>query len=147
MQSSDLAHSVAARCAAPARVAFSLLADASRLGEWALGCWQATSVSDDVVRGRSLFDGTETFVRVVPDEERLGVDYEVGGDRDRLVRRIHARAIPGEAVDLASEHCLLVLLAWRPATMSDDRWLQLTSAHGVEVLILRRCVEAEVASA
>jgi hypothetical protein len=145
MTASDLVHSVAARCAAPAGVAFSLLADGSRLGEWALGCWGATSVSDDVVRGRSLFDGTNTFVRVVPDEDRLGVDYDVGGDREHLVRRIAARVVPGEVTGLDAEHCVLVLLAWRPATMDDDRWQQVIAAHTAEILILRRCVEAEVA--
>ncbi|HXF98040.1 MAG TPA: hypothetical protein VNJ46_05445 [Gaiellaceae bacterium] len=141
---SELVHSAAARCAAPARVAFSFLADDSRLGEWALGCWGAVEAGDGLVRGRSLLDGSETFVRLVPHEPTLGVDYEVGRDPARLERRIAARAVPGKDVGLDPAHCLLVLSAWRPATMENDRWYQLIAAHAAEVLILRRCVEREV---
>lgn len=143
MGTSDLVHSVAARCAAPAETAYALLADGSRLGEWALGCWGATTVSENVVRGRSLLNGGTTYVRLVPHEASLSVDYEVGDHPDRLLRRIAARAVPGNAVELDGSHCLVVLVAWRPATMGDERWRQLIAAHEAEVVVLRRCVEAE----
>lgn len=101
-------------------------------------------MEDAVVRGRSLLDGSESFVRVVPHEPTLSVDFAVGDDLSRLRRRIAARAVPGEEISLEPDHCLLLLLAWRPATMSDARWHQLVVAHEVEILVLRRCIEAEM---
>lgn len=143
LMESHFVHSVAARCAVPARVAFSVLEDGQRLGEWALGCWGATEVEERLVRGCSLLDGVETYVRLVPHEQTLSVDYEVGSSPDRLVRRITARAVPGTQVELDTEQSLVVLTAWRPATMDDARWHQLVAAHTAEIFVLRRCVEEE----
>ena len=96
MTDRSLAHCVSALCDAPAADAFAYLADAERIGEWALGCWDARLGDGDVVRGTSLFDGAATFVRARPDAETLTVDFEVGGDPDHLVRRIAARVVGGD---------------------------------------------------
>ncbi|HWQ23323.1 MAG TPA: hypothetical protein VNK94_04380 [Gaiellaceae bacterium] len=145
MTSNDLAHCAATLSAAPAEVAFAYLAEASNLGSWALGCWGATAVSEGLVRGRSLYDGRETVVRAVPDPERLAVDFEVGDEASPLVRRIMARVVPGSELGSDPGHSLVILLAWRPAGMDDERWHRLVSSHEVEILLLRCRIEAEAA--
>ena len=57
----DHAHCVSTLCAASAEDAFAFVADPGRLGEWALGCWQAVERSDGIVEGTSLFDGGRTY--------------------------------------------------------------------------------------
>lgn len=146
MIGNDLTHCVSSICAAPAEVAFAYLADAARLGEWALGCWAAVATSDGVVEGRSLFDGAPAAARALPDDERLIVDYEIGQEAGSLVRRITSRVVPGEALGLDHSRTLVILLAWRTAAMDDERWGRLVASHDAEILLLRGRIEAEAAS-
>lgn len=142
MTTTDLVHSVSALCSAAAEHAFAFVADPARLGEWALGCWGAVEASDGIVKGASLFDGQSTFVRTVPDPGRLTVDFEVGADRTALVRRISARVVPGRELDLPDSTSLVVLTAWRVASMDEDRWRRLVVAHEAEILMLRHRIES-----
>jgi hypothetical protein len=137
-----LAHSVSSLCSAPARHAFAYLADPVRLGEWALGCWGAVASGAGIVKGTSLFDGTDTFARPLPDDGNLLVDYEVGDDPQRLVRRITARVVPGDVLGEPPSRSLVVLTGWRAGWMDDERWRQLVVAHEAEVLLLRHRIEA-----
>ena len=142
MATTDLAHSVASICSAPARDAFSYLADPVRLGEWALGCWGAVASGPGIVRGTSLFDGVDTFARPLPHDGQLLVDYEVGDDPDRLVRRITARVVPGEVLGESPSRSLVVLTGWRVGWMDDERWRRLVVAHEAEILLLRQRIQA-----
>ena len=142
MAATDLAHSVSSFCSAPARHAFSYLADPVRLGEWALGCWGAVASGPGIVKGASLFDGSDTFARPLPDDGNLLVDYEVGDDPQRLVRRITARVVPGDVLGEPPSRSLVVLTGWRAGWMDDERWRQLVVAHEAEILLLRHRIEA-----
>lgn len=142
MASTELAHVASSLCAATAEQAFSYLSDPRRLGEWALGCWEAVEDGDGVMRGVSLFDGVETFARADPDAGRLVVDFEVGDDRANLVRRITARVVPGAEIGEPGSTCLVLLTGWRVASMDDERWRQLVVAHEAEALLLRHRIEA-----
>ena len=146
MSDRSLAHCVSALCDAPAADAFAYLADAERIGEWALGCWDARAGGDGVARGTSLFDGAETFVRTRSVEEARTVDFEVGGDPAHLVRRISARVVAGEELGVDENRSLVILLAWRTGPMDDDRWHRLVAAHDAEVLLLRERIERSVAA-
>lgn len=146
MTDRSLAHCVSALCDAPAADAFAYLADAERVGEWALGCWDARAGDDGVVRGTSLFDGAETFVRTRPVVESRTVDFEVGGDPEQLVRRISARVVGGDELGVDQGRSLLILLAWRTGSMDDDRWHRLVAAHDAEVLLLRERIERSAAA-
>jgi hypothetical protein len=136
-----LVHCASSLCAASADTAFAYLATPSRVGEWALGCWQATEGGDGVVSGTSLFDGTTTFSRSVADPRLRIVDFEVGADPAELVRRISVRVVPGVEIGHDADSSLVVLTAWRTTAMDDERWHRLVVAHETEVLLLRRRIE------
>jgi hypothetical protein len=136
-----LSHCATVLCDATAEVAFAYLAEPTRLGSWALGCWDAQPVGERLVRGTSLFDASTTYVRVDPDSERLGVDFAVGADPDELVHRISARVLPGPALGFAGNDSLVTLLAWRQADMSDERWSRLVASHDAEILLLCARIE------
>lgn len=144
MSTRDLVHCAATLCFSPAEHAFAYLAEPRRLGEWALGCWSATEKSDGLVQGTSLFDGSQAFVRLDPDEGRLIVDFDVGDDPAVLVRRISARVVPGQEIGQAASTSLIVLSAWRTSSMSEERWQRLVAAHDAEVLLLRHGIEASL---
>lgn len=132
---------MSALCAASADTAFAYLASPARLGEWALGCWQATEGEDGIVSGTSLFDGATTFARSVAEPRLRLVDFEVGAQSEELVRRISVRIVPGPDIGRGDDSSLVVLTAWRTAAMDDERWHRLVVAHETEVLLLRRRIE------
>jgi hypothetical protein len=144
METSELVHSVSTLCSAPPDHVLAYLSDPARLGEWSLGCWDTQAV-DGTARGTSLFDGAEAFVRVIPLPAQRIVDYEVGGDPERLVRRISARVVPGDEAGGAPGTSLVVLTAWRERSMDDARWHRLVVAHEAEILILRHRLERSAA--
>jgi hypothetical protein len=137
----SLSHCTTAVCEATAEEAFAFLADPAQVGSWALGCWDALPVGERTVRGRSLFDASPAYVRADPDSARLGVDFAVGSDPDKLVHRISARVIPGPALGYEGRRSLVTLLAWREAGMSDERWSRLVASHEAEILLLRARIE------
>jgi len=134
---SPLSHCVTAECAVPAPRAYAFLLDGLAVGRWALGSFGAEKVSADLFRGRSLFDGAEVLYRPVGDPARLIVDYHVGTDPQALVPRVMARVVPGEATGRDKGSCLVTLVAWRDASMSDARWQRLVACHGVEILLVQ----------
>jgi hypothetical protein len=137
----SLSHCATAACNAPAEAAFAFLADAAKVGTWTLGSWAARPVDDRVVRGTSLFDASEAYVRADADPTRLAVDFAIGDVRDELVPRITARVVPGPTLGLDKGQCVVTLLAWRTAAMSDERWQRLKASHDVEILLLRARIE------
>lgn len=136
----ELAHCATAVCEVAAETAFAFLADDRNLGSWALGCWNARPVGDRTVRGKSLFDGSQSIVRVTGVPERLTVDYAVGAGGD-LQPRISVRVVPGPVVGRSPGQCLVTMLAWRSADMTDARWARLVASHEVEILLLKARVE------
>jgi hypothetical protein len=140
----SLSHCATAACEAAPADAFAVLADDAALGTWALGCWEAAPVADGdrLLRGTSLFDGSATYVRADADASRLTVDFEVGSEPGSLRRRISARVIPGADLGGGDDRCLVTLLAWRPADMTDERWERLAASHDTEVLLLQARIEA-----
>jgi hypothetical protein len=139
---SSLSHCATTACDAPADAAFAFLADPARLGSWALGCWNARIVGERVARGASLFDESTSYVRVEPDRERLLVDFAVGDDAESLVRRISARVLRGDLLGYGTDRCLVTVVAWRPADMTDERWERLVASHAAEILLLKAKIEA-----
>ncbi len=141
MTTIDRAHCVSSLCSATAGTVFDYLADPHLLGEWSLGCWDGHVEGSGLIRGVSLFDGAATYARVIPAREHGLIDFEVGDDPARLVRRISARAVPGGDVGEEPTMSLVLLTAWRQRSMDDDRWRRLTVAHAAEILLLRHRIE------
>ena len=134
---SALSHSVTAECAVPARRAYAFLADGIAVGRWALGSFDARRVGRNLFRGRSLFDGGEVLYRPVGDAARLIVDYHVGTEARALSPRVMARVVPGEATGRGRDACLVTLVAWRDAAMTDARWERLVACHEVEIRLIQ----------
>jgi hypothetical protein len=128
---------VTAECAVPARRAYDFLTDGVEVGRWALGSFAAQRVGQNLFRGRSLFDGAEVLYRPVGDAARLIVDYHVGTNARALVPRVMARVVPGEATGRTRRSCLVTLVAWRDASMSDARWELLMACHEVEIRLVQ----------
>ena len=133
----SLSHCVTAECAVPARRAYEFLSDGLAVGRWALGSFDARRVGPNLFRGRSLFDGAEVLYRPVGDAARLIVDYHVGTSPRALVPRVMARVVPGESTGRSRRSCLVSLLAWRDASMSEARWERLIACHEVEIRLVQ----------
>ena len=132
-----LAHCATVECAVPARRAYEFLADGLEVGRWALGSFAARRVGKNLFRGRSLFDGSVVLYRPVGDAARLIVDYHVGTRPRALIPRVMARVVPGEATGRDKGSCLVTLLAWRDASMSQARWERLIACHEVEIRLVQ----------
>lgn len=139
----ELSHCCSARIAVGADAAFAFLCDGAALGRWALGCWDTEFREDGLLRGASLFDGSQTWVRLSPDNERLLVDYHLGAGPDDLRPRISARVVPGEVLGDDPGHCVATLTAWRPEAMDDERWGRLKASHAVEILLIKALLERD----
>jgi hypothetical protein len=136
----SLCHCATIVCDVRADVAYAFLADPSSLGTWALGCWGATRVGDDGVRGTSLFDGEETFVRLSRAPEVRVVDYAVG-EAEVARSRISARVTPASDIGGTDEQCVVTLLAYRTRDMTPERWARLEATHDVEIHLLKARIE------
>ena len=86
----------------------------------------------NLYKGTSLFDGEEVTFKPVGDRLKLLVDYWVGADAGSLALRAMARAIPR-----ARNSCVVSLVAWREASMPDERWERLVACHEVEIRLIQ----------
>jgi hypothetical protein len=126
---------------APAEAAFRYLCDPIALGRWSLGCFDTQPAEEPgLYTGRSLIDGGQAWFRIESDSARLLIDYLVGAP-DRLVRRISVRIVPGAELDLPAETCLVSLIAWRAAGMSDERWRRVQALHEAEIILIAGQIE------
>ena len=133
---SELFDAATAEIAVPAEHAFDYLVDGIRQGEWTLGCVEREQVGDDLFRGRSLYDGGETYVRVLPRRELLLVDFEVGASPDALVPRISARVRPRGA-----DACVVTLMVWRMPEQDDESWQRVRDLHQAEIHLVKGRLE------
>lgn len=121
---------------------FAFMADPRQLNRWSFGTWETKIGDDGLILGKSLFDGTSIHVRLDPDAGRLSIDYRLGSDPLKLVPRIHVRVIPGETLGLPPDQSVLTFVAWRAATMDEDRWRRLTASHELEVVLIKSLLES-----
>lgn len=138
-------HSASIEVDRPADAAFAFMADGIRQGSWALGSWDRRAVGDGVFEGTSLFSGDKTYVRIRTDPANLLILYDLGASADvaAMTPRIMARIVPGAMLGMAADACVVSLLAWRGAAMSDRRWYQLCVSHETEMLMIKHQIENE----
>jgi hypothetical protein len=132
---------------APAETVFDFMRDPVKLNSWSFGTWETVLHEDGVIEGKAIFDGTRTFVRIDADPKRLLIDYHLGADPASLTPRISVRVVPGERLDLGPDQAVLTFIAWRPASMSNDRWRRLTTSHEFEVVLLKSLIPADAKGA
>jgi hypothetical protein len=139
-------HTASIAVAAPAQDAFDYLADGLRQGEWTLGASDRREVGDGLFVGTSIFDGSEAYVRVVPEPEHLLVACSVGPAPERLIPRIWLRVVPGGDLEQPGGACVVSLLAWRPAGQSDDSWRLTRASHETEIFLIKGFLEGRGAA-
>ncbi len=120
---------------------FAFMADPAKLDRWSFGTWQTEIAADGLVTGTSIFDGAKTLLRIDADEARLSIDYKLGAGADKLTPRINVRVVPGANLGLDASRCVLTIIAWRTATMDDDRWRRLTASHEFEAVLIKNLIE------
>jgi len=135
---SDTAH---IRIHCPPNHLFDFMSDPARLDLWSFGTWQTEIAADGLVRGTSLFNGGEIFLRIVAHRETGLVDYLLGKQPDRLVRRIFAHILPASDSGGAADAADLLLVALRSQDMDDTRWENLKALHAVEVRLIKQLIE------
>jgi hypothetical protein len=126
----------------PAAQVFARMGDANNLHRWSFGTWKTEMRADGLIHGTSLFDGAGILVRIDSDEKRLGIDYHLGAEPQKLVPRIQLRMVPGSHVGLSDEQSVLTFIAWRSEGMDDDRWRRLTAAHEMEAVLVKSLIES-----
>lgn len=134
-------HSSSILVARPAAQVFDLMADGIRQGHWAWGSAEREDLGGGLYRGTSVFDGGRTFVRLLPDPERLIVDYEVGRSREAMQFRNMARVLPGPLLGHGEDACVVSLLTWRLASQTDEQWVQMGTVHEAEMFLIRGLAE------
>jgi hypothetical protein len=139
--SDGLFHGASVEVAVPAEEAFVYLSDGLKQGDWTLGSWQREQVGDGLFRGVSLFDGSETYVRIHADPDALLVDYEVGPAPDRLLRMNAARVVPGPLLGGPEGTCVVTLMKWRTAGQTDDEWRRACVTFDTEIHMIKGRLE------
>ena len=135
-------HAVARLCRGCVPDALAVLSTAAGLARWNLGLWHTREVEPALLAGTSLFGGGQGLARVLVDAARGSVEYCVGASRESLQPRIQARVQPGPELGHAAGTCLVTLLAWRTAAMTDEQWQRLAAVHEVEIELIRAALEA-----
>ena len=128
-----------------AKRVFAFMADEAKLHRWSFGTWRTEIAKDGLVTGTSIFDGSKLLVRIDADEARFSIDYLIGADPKKLVPRINVRVVPGDRLGLDGASCVLTFIAWRAATMDDDRWRRLTASHEFEAVLIKSLIENNLA--
>ena len=111
-------------------------------GRWSLGCMNTRPAdSTGIYTGHSLFDGSQGWFTIDAHPELLLIDYRVG-PKDALTPRISARIVRGETLGRPADLCVVTLMAWRTADMSEERWRRLCATHEAEVFLIKAQIEA-----
>lgn len=134
-------HSSSIHVMKPAEIAFEIMAEGLKQGQWTWGSFDRREIAPGLFMGHSVFSGKETYVRLHVDRARLSVDYEVGGSPDAMQFRNMSRVIPGATLRMAPDSSVISLLTWRLATQSDAEWTQFCCIHEAEMFLIKGLLE------
>lgn len=137
-------HTSSIAVARPAEQVFDLMSDGLKQGHWAWGSAERRDLGDGLFVGTSVFDGAETYVRLLADRDRLIVDYEVGRSAAAMQFRNMARVLPGALLGHDEGSCVVSLLTWRLATQTDAQWTQMGTVHEAEMYLIRGLAERDL---
>jgi hypothetical protein len=127
----------------PAATAFEFMADGLKQDHWALGSMGREDLGGGLFRGKSSFDGTDLYVRLDSDRDRLLVDYSVGDTADELLPHVEARIRPGSWIGLADgdEACVVTLTIWRWPGAEQDEWEFHEHLWRTEIRLIKGAIE------
>ena len=124
-----------------AETVFKFMSDPNKMDLWSFGTWRINVDSDGLVHGCSIFDGSTACVRIESNAQNRLIDYWVGTDSENLAPRIFVRITPSEVIGSSTLNCILLMVSFRTAAMSDDRWHKLVTAHAFEVQLIKSLLE------
>ncbi len=125
----------------PADAAFTIMSEGLKQGQWTWGSYQRREVKPGLFVGQSLFTGKDTYVRLDVDRKRLLVDYEVGPSEDAMQFRNMSRVIPGDALKMGTDKCVVSLFTWRLVTQDEAAWTQISCVHEAEMFLIKGLLE------
>lgn len=128
---------------APAHVSFDFMADGIKQAYWALGSWDRRVFRDDIFVGTSLFNNSESYVRLVSHNNLKIVDYHCGVDPDDLKLAVQARIIDGWTLGVGKEKSIITLTAWRGGNTSDEEWGRTEHVWQTEIHLIKGRIEIE----
>lgn len=126
---------------APADDAFAFMSDGMKQTMWALGSWDRRDERDGLYSGVSLFDGNRLYIRLEPNAALRLVDYRVGPEPDALRRLVQSRVVDDAELGRDTGGCVVTLIAWRGAQMTDEVWTRTQHAFRTEVHLIRARIE------
>jgi hypothetical protein len=126
---------------ATAKRAFDFMADGNKQSDWALGSWNRKQISADVFFGTSLLDGSEEYIRLVPREDLLLVDYYCGPAPESLTWVVEARIVPGELIGLGPQMSLINMTTWRSANADPAYWQMIEHVWQTEIHLIKQLIE------
>jgi hypothetical protein len=141
MDDTTFGHVSTADVAVAAEQAFAYMSDGLKQSQWALGSWNREQLGPNLFRGRSLFDGSETFVRISSHADLLLVDYEVGPSLDSLLAVNSARIVPGPSLGRPEGTCLVSLIKWRAGGQDDESWYKSQVTFNTEIFLIKGRLE------
>lgn len=137
----QFAHCATALIDTPAEKAFNFLADPVALGIWSLGCMRTrASSTEGLYTGFSQYDDSQMWFDIEAHRDLLLIDYLIGTP-ERLSRRVSARIVTAETCALPERRCYVSLIAWRHGEMSEERWIQMCTAHEAEIWLIKARLE------
>jgi hypothetical protein len=127
----------------PAATAFEFMADGMKQDHWALGSMGREDLGGGLFRGKSSFDGTDLYVRLDSDRDRLLVDYAVGDSAEELLPHVEARIRPGSWIGLADGDaaCVVTLTIWRWAEADEEEWEFHLHLWRTEIRLIKGAIE------
>lgn len=134
-------HSSSIMVERPAAVAFEIMSEGLKQGQWTWGSYQRREVKPGLFVGQSVFSGKDTYVRLNVDRARLLVDYDVGPSEEAMQFRNMSRVIPGDVLKMGADKCVVTLLTWRLATQDDAAWAQISTVHEAEMFLIKGLLE------
>jgi hypothetical protein len=127
----------------PAEAAFEFMADGLKQDHWALGSMGRSEVADGLFHGNSSFDGSDLYIRLDSDRERLLVDYAVGDSPEALLPHVEARIRRGSWLGLegGDEVCAVTLTIWRWPGVDQDEWEFTEHLWRTEIRLIKGAIE------
>jgi hypothetical protein len=128
---------------ATAEAAFEFMADGLKQDHWALGSMGRTEVGDGLFHGNSSFDGSDLYIRLDSDRDRLLVDYAVGDSPTELLPHVEARIRRGSWLGLADGDavCAVTLTVWRWPGVDQDEWEFTEHLWRTEIRLIKGAIE------